>query len=308
MTRISIVANRWHINDRVTYSGARAEGLLMNVRMINAVFEDAPRSELNPDDITTRFIAQIPDYVAHGIRAFTIGLQGGFPGYEGAHCSAFAADGSLRASYLTRVQRVIEAADRAGAAIILSCYYQRQDQNLRDWDAIRAGVVNVVNWITTNHFANILLETTNEFTHAGFTHTRLMTPEGQVELIQLAKQIAPNLLVSVSGCGDALIPDPVGAIADFILFHLNRIPLDEIPAKIAALERFGKALVCNEDRKIGKEGARAAEICAANGASWGLMAREVNQYNPPFRFEGHKDDPIVYAKLNELTTASRGFK
>lgn len=301
MTHISIVSNRWHINDRVTYPGARAEGLLMNVRMINAVFEDAIRPDLDPDDITARFVAQIPDYVAHGICAFTIGLQGGFPGYEGARCSAFATDGSLRESYLARVQRVVQAADRAGAAIILSCYYQRQDQNLRDWNAIRAGIVNTANWITTNRFANILLETTNEFTHAGFTHTRLMTSEGQVELIQLAKRTAPELLVSVSGCGDALIPDPVGAVADFILFHLNRIPLDEIPAKIAALERFGKAVVCNEDRKIGEEGARAAEICVANGASWGLMAREVNQYNPPFRFEGYRDDPLVYAKLNELT-------
>ena len=52
----------------------------------------------------------MPDYVAGGVRAFTIGLQGGMPGYEGAVNSAFNPDGSLRDAYLERVRRVIDAA------------------------------------------------------------------------------------------------------------------------------------------------------------------------------------------------------
>lgn len=301
-TRISLRENRWYLNETVTYPGAPAEGLLMNVRMVNAVFEDANHPELDLAEITRRFVAQIPDYVAHGVRAFTLCLQGGFPGYEGAINSAFRSDGSLSAEYLERVQWVIEAADRAGAAIILSCYYQRQDQALKDWDAVRAGIQNVVQWVVQQGFTNVVLETTNEFTHEGFTHVRLMDPVGQVELIQLARQYAPGLLVSASCCGDALVPDPVGQAADFVLFHLNRIPLVDIPLRIAALKRFGRALLCNEDRKVGEEGARAAEICVAHGSSWGLMVREVNQYQPPFRFEGAADDPVVYATLKTLTS------
>src|SRR5271167_984242 len=38
-----------------------------------------------------------------------------------------------------------------------------------------------------------------------------------------------------------------------------------------------------------------------HGASWGLMANEVNQ-RYPFHFEGARDDPVVYAKLKELTS------
>ena len=95
-TRVEIVDGRWHLNGQVTYPGAKAEGLLMNVRMVNAVFEDAKRKDFDPEANTEEFLAVIPDYVAHGVRAFTIGLQGGFPGYEGAVNSAFAADGSLR--------------------------------------------------------------------------------------------------------------------------------------------------------------------------------------------------------------------
>lgn len=72
--------------------------------MVNAVFEDAndtTRPEgFDPDANADAFIAQIPDYVAGGVRAFTIGLQGGMPGYEGAVNSAFNPDGSLRGAYL----------------------------------------------------------------------------------------------------------------------------------------------------------------------------------------------------------------
>jgi hypothetical protein len=136
VTRVSIVAARWHLNGQVTYRGAKAEGLLMNVRMVNAVFEDAndptrPR-EFDPDANTDAFIRKISEYVAHGVRAFTLNLQGGDPGYEGAINSAFQADGSLRAPYLKRVGRVLSACDRYGAVVILSCYYQRQDQILKD--------------------------------------------------------------------------------------------------------------------------------------------------------------------------------
>src|SRR5687767_321989 len=116
-TRVSIAFGQWQINGKVTYPGTKAEGLLMNVRMVNAVFEDAndtTRPEgFHPDANVDAFIAQIPDYVASGVRAFTIGLQGDMRGYEGAVNSAFNPDGSLRDAYLTRVRRVIDACDRS---------------------------------------------------------------------------------------------------------------------------------------------------------------------------------------------------
>jgi hypothetical protein len=88
-TRLSLVGDRWHLNGRVTYPGAKAEGLLMNVRMVSATFEDRNRSDFNPDANTDRFLAKLPEYVAHGVCAFTLCLQGGMPGCEGALNSAF---------------------------------------------------------------------------------------------------------------------------------------------------------------------------------------------------------------------------
>jgi hypothetical protein len=302
-TRINLQNGRWYINGRVSYPGSRAEGLLMNVRMVNAVFEDLNRPEYIPHEITSRFIRRIPEYVRSGIRAFTLCLQGGHAGYEGPINSAYRSDGSLNPGYLDRVRRVVEACSQAGAAVILTCYYQRQSAILKDEAALRAGVANTADWIAREGFTNLLLEITNEFGHDGFTHPMLNDPEGQVSLIDLARRVAPGLLLSTSRQGHKGISAAVCKACDFCLIHFNRVPLDSMPAMIAELHRYGKPVVCNEDRKIGAEGAEAARICVDHGCSWGLMAREVNQYTPPFRFDGAQDDPEVYAMIGQLTTS-----
>ena len=307
-TTVSIVHGEWRLNGRVTYPGTAAEGLLMNVRMVNAVFEDANDGTrpagFDPDANTSAFIKKIHEYVAQGIRAFTINLQGGDPKYEGAVNSAFTTDGSLRDSYLARVRRVIQAADRRGAVVILGCFYQRQDQTLENDDAVRAAVINVARWLRDSGFRNVVVEIANEFGHKGFDHTLLRTAEGQVELIGLAKQVAPRLLVSTSGLGNGRIPDDVAAAADFLLPHFNNTQLEEIPARAQVLRAHEKPVVCNEDDKIGELGARAAEAAVAGGISWGFMDKETNQHHP-FRFNGAQDDPLVYAALKRLTTRPR---
>ncbi|MCO5053764.1 MAG: serine hydrolase [Verrucomicrobiae bacterium] len=299
-TKLSINNGMWQINGEITYRGSQAEGLLMNVRMVNAGFEDAQRPGFDPEANADKFIARLPDYVASGVRAFTLNLQGGHPGYEGAVHSAFNPDGSLRSSCLERVRRIIQACDQHGAAVILGCFYQRQDQLLRDDEAVRAGVSNVVNWIAASGFANVALEIANEYGHRGFDHGVLKSTDGQVELIQLAKRLAPNLLVSTSDQGNGKIPDAIAAASDFILIHFNSTSVTHYSARITALKRFGKPIVCNEDDKTGARGAAAARACVAHQASWGLMLESLNQ-SFPFTFNGPVDDPIVYHTLRELT-------
>jgi CubicO group peptidase (beta-lactamase class C family) len=304
-TKVSIAEGRWHINGRVTYPGTKAEGLLMNVRMVNSTFEDSNGTtrpkDFDPDANTDQFIRQIPDYTNHGVRAFTLCLQGGHCGYEGPVNSAFTPDGSLRDSYLQRIRRVIEACDRNGAVVILGCYYQRQDQILKDEAAVRAGVVQAANWVKDSGFTNVMLEVANEFSHAGFDHRILKTADGEAELIALAKQTAPKLLVSTSGMGSGRLPDEVAKAADFLLIHFNSTPLGQIPARIADLRKFGKPIVCNEDDKVGADGAAAAQISVEGGASWGFMHSAVNQYFP-LEFRGAADDPAVYTVLKRLTS------
>jgi CubicO group peptidase (beta-lactamase class C family) len=306
-TRVAIRNDQWLLNEAVTYAGSKAEGRLMNVRMVNAVFEDTRRPEFLAEANTDRLLQALPAYVRHGIRAFTLNLQGGMPGYEGAVNSAFDADGTLKTAYLQRVRRVIEACDREGAVVILGCFYQRQDQVLKDEAAVRAGVVNVAQWVKGCGFTNVVLEIANEFGHAGFDHHLLRTAAGQVELFGLAKKTHRDLFVSTSGLGDGKLSPEVARASDFLLIHLNGTRTEEIPARLNALKGFGKPIVCNEDTRIGAAGAAAAKLCVANGASWGLMAEKVNQ-RYPFAFRGETDDETVYAALQQLTAATRGSR
>lgn len=303
-TELKIVNGQWRLNGTITYKGAAAEGLLMNVRMVNATFEDRNDPEFDADANTKVFLNQIGDYYAHGVRAFTFCLQGGMPGYEGALNSAFNGDGSLRLEYLARMEKVVDECDRRGIGVILGCYYQRQDQILKDADAVRRGVQNVVRWIMEKQWRHVALEIANEYDHNGFDHAIIRTPEGEIELMKLAKKIAPELLVSTSGLGHGRMDPKISEVADFILIHFNGTPLDKIPGRIGALKRFNKPIVVNEDDKKGATAARAAELSVQNGASWGLMLNDLNQY-VPFEFKGAADDPIVYRKLKELTTPGK---
>jgi CubicO group peptidase (beta-lactamase class C family) len=302
-TRIALDNGRWQINGRTTNPGSAAEGLLMNVRMVNAVFEDPSKHpEFDPDANTARFIARIPDYAAHGVNAFTICLQGGMPGYEGAVNSAFEPDGSLLPAYLVRAERVIHACDQHGMAIILGLYYQRQSAILRDEAAVRAGVVHAARWVRDRGFENVLLEIANEYPHKGFVHALVRNPKSQAELIRLAKQTAPGLLVSASGYGDGRIDPEVAEAADFLLPHWNSTKVEEILARIEVLKKFGRPIVANEDDKTGTNAMAALRVCAQNGVSYGLMLERHNQHFP-FHFDGAADDPVFYAELKKVTTA-----
>lgn len=300
-TKVSIEGQGWRINGEATYRCAAAEGLLLNVRMVNATFEDTKRPDIDAEKIAKRFIEKIPAYRDAGVRAFSLCLQGGEPGYEGARNSAFQPDGSLDDKYLARVREVIRACDASGVVVILGCYYQRQDQILANDDALRAGVRHVARWIAREGFTNVVLEVANEFPHKGFNHAMLRSPAGEVELVRLAKATNPKLLVSTSGIGNGKLPDEVAEASDFLLIHYNGVPIDQAAARIRALKRFNKPIVCNEDQKIGEDAARILELSVREGASWGYMHLKHNQ-RFPFHFDGPADDPVMYAAMKKLTT------
>lgn len=300
MSSISIAQAKWHLDGEVTYPGADAEGLLLNVRMVNATFEDRNRSDFDADANTNAFLKAVPSYYAHGIRAFTLCLQGGMPGYEEALNSAFNSDGSLRESYLARVERVIRFCDEFGIAVILGCFYQRQDQVLKDAEAVEQGAINAARWVGDRGFENVVIEVANEHAHRGFTYGIIRRPEEHAELILKVKEANSNLIVSTSGMGSGRTHDAIAEAVDFIIIHFNNTDMADVPDRIEALRKFGKAILCNEDTKVGKRGAEVASLCVTHGCSWGLMHSAVNQYQP-FGFDGAADDPIVYARLKDLT-------
>jgi len=87
-TEIAIDGEKFYINSRptyegVTYRGKPVEGLLMNSRMIQGIFDDdnPETAELwkypdtgvwDPDRNTDELCAQMPEYRKHGILAVTV--------------------------------------------------------------------------------------------------------------------------------------------------------------------------------------------------------------------------------------------
>jgi hypothetical protein len=313
-TRVSIAGATWLINGEVVLAGSQAEGLLMNVRMVNTVLEDlgpnakAHLPNFNPDENTDRFIATIPRYYALGVRAFTISLQGGHTGYEQVLNSAFDANGKLRPEYMKRIARVIEACDQHGVVVILTAFYQRQhwhDRALTGREAILAAVENMARWVDGQGYTNVVLEISNEYAHGGFRKWNegewMRSPPGQVEMIRHAKAAAPRLLVSTSDGGHGRIHESIAKAADFILLHFNNTALEDIPARIQTVRAFGKPVLCNEDDKVGAAGAEALRLSVQHGAGWGMMHSKKNQ-NAPMTYNGRDDDPVTYDVMRRLTT------
>jgi hypothetical protein len=136
-TEVSISGTSFRIDGTVTYPGTAAQGLLLNSRMVNAVFDDSNSATVgmweypdtgrwDPERNTNEFVAALPTYAAKGLRAVSVNLQGGNP-VPGCSCnashdwisSAYTSDGSLRSAWMSRTDRVITAADQNGMVVIL---------------------------------------------------------------------------------------------------------------------------------------------------------------------------------------------
>lgn len=318
-TSITITGNSFRINGELTYRNLapQALGLLMNARMVNAVFQDenpetCPEG-FDPEVNTSAFIASMDQYKSKGILAFTINLQGGMPGYEGALNSAFNPDGSLKQEYMHRVARVIEAADQKGMVIIVGFFYQRQDQVLRDEEAVRKAAVTAASWLRDRGYTNVLVEIANEYKISGFDHSIIQKEEGEVELMTLVRSVAPSLLVSTAGMGDARFHESLAEAADYILLHGNVSEPGEYPERIKSVTGYGKPVIFNEDWCFSDDtrgfpdAVEKMKAAFENGASWGIMNQKRNQAWP-FNFtigtpgggENAREDFLLYQAMAEM--------
>lgn len=319
MCMVSIDGMKFRIDCKLTYEEYKPEsrGRLMNVRMVNCVFDDEnPETRpvrFDPESNTTSFINSMKEYKSKGILAFTINLQGGYPGYEEAINSAFRSDGNLKSEYMRRASRVIEAADDLGMMIILGLFYQRQDQILRDEDAVRDAVANAAEWVKSKGYRNVLVEIANEYSHPGFDHRIIQSEDGEIELMNIVRSVSSDLLVSTSGIGDGFYHPKLAEAADFILIHGNGCNPNEYYSKVGMLLKYGKPIVFNEDWCFSDDprgifdAAEKATAAFEAGASWGIMNQKRNQ-QWPFIFgignlkagRNAREDFIAYETIAKL--------
>lgn len=297
-TEVSIRGEDFYINGKPTYAGRvwqghRIEGLLLNARMVNGIFDD-----LNPetskrwvypdsgvwsaDRNTNEFVAAMPKWRRHGLLAFTIGLQGGSPEGYSHHGqpwinSAFTPDGSLRPAYFDRLTRILDQADRLGMVVIVGYFYQAQDKQLADEAAVVHAVDNATNWILSHGYRNVVVEINNECDQ--HYANAILRPDRVDELITRVRHIERNgrrLLVSTS-YGGPLPKENVVKAADFILVHANNVATaqrltDSIHTTRAMLGDGAKPIVFNEDDHTDFEKPDShMAAAAAEHVSWGFL-------------------------------------
>ena len=305
-TVVTIVGDAFHINGQPTYPGRtwrghKIEGLLMNSRMVQGIFDDlnpetvarwayADTGRWDADRNTSEFIAALPDWHRHGLLCAVVNLQGGSPeGYSRAqpwHNSAIAADGSLRADYMARLERILNRADELGMVIMLGIFYFGQDERLEDDEAVKRAVVNTVDWIAERRYSNVLLEIANECDNDGYLRDSIKAPRVH-ELIQLAQDRAAEhkhpLPVSVSYNGGSIPRPDVVRTADYLLLHGNGVSdpgrMVEMIRTVRQMPEYrGQPIVNNEDDRPwrdahqgwGHEGNNLV-ACVTNYVSWGYF-------------------------------------
>ncbi|MGQ1784274.1 MULTISPECIES: hypothetical protein [unclassified Saccharicrinis] len=297
-TTVSIKDNQFYINGELTYKGVKwnnypIEGLLMNARMVQGIFDD-----LNPntksgfiypdtktwdaDRNTNEFVMAMGDWYDHGLLAFTLNMQGGSPlgyGNEGWINSAFDPKGELRPDYMLRLQKILDKADQLGMVVILGYFYFGQDEHLENEQAVVNAVNNISDWLIKKGYRNILVEIANEC-DIYYDHN-ILKPERIVELIKLVQE--KGLLVSTSFSGGKIPTSEIIDQADFVLLHGNGVDnAKEITEMVDAVKNSlaytNKPILFNEDDHfMFEEDSNNFKSAIVAYASWGYF---------DFRMEG----------------------
>ena len=333
-TGVSIRGEQFLINGKPTYAGRsyrgmKVEGLLMNVRAVQAIFDDlnpATRGRWaypdtgnwDPERNVREFLDALPEWRKHGVLAFTVNLQGGSPeGYSKSQPwenTAIDSEGNLRPAYMDRLARVLERADRLGMIVIVGYFYFGQDQRVKDEAAVRRAATNATNWLLDTGHRNILVEINNECNVS--YHHDILKPDRVHEMIELAKGIARSgrrLLVGTSYGGGTPAQANVVRSSDFLLLHGNG-PDD--PSRIRKMIRTSRnaatwrpmPVLINEDDHFRFEDADSHLMTALSEyTSWGYFEPGKSDYA-----EGYQCPPVnwgintprkrqFFAKLKQIT-------
>ncbi len=279
------------INGKKTYEGVehngrRIEGLLLNSRMIQGIFDDenpATRDfwkypdtgKWDPQRNVDEFCAALPEYRRHGLLAVTVGMQGGgsvydpIP-YDHTITTAFRPDGSLKSAWLDRLQQVLRAADDCGMVVIVNYFYWRQERFENDAAICRATEA-LTQWLLATGMRNIIVDLKNEIKD----QDGLLSSRGIATLLDIARQQKLNgrrLIISTSTHPENCLPSGAWpSLVDLFMPHGN----DQLPDRwrsdlrgIKASEHyrsFPRPICCNED----SIDLPSFEVCLDEHCSWG---------------------------------------
>ncbi len=314
MTEISVRDQAFHIDGRPTYAGRSyegfpIEGLLFNVRAVQATFDDANpatrRHWAYPDTgvwdaerNTQAFCAALQSWRRHGVLALSVNWQGGgplyvpqvYPAYDN---NGFTPQGEVKQAYADRMARVLARTDDLGMAVIVGLFYWVSIGRMAGDEAIWRAARNALDWLACTSHRNLLIEVANEVDVVyDRTGCEMFRPSRVHETVARLKELHPEMLISASGGGANVSSGrgmPSGhlvAASDYVLLHGNGTRPPQLAEAIRAVRdlpeyrRHPKPVLINEDSPA------VPNLDAAwrNYASWGYYDQG---------FAGQADDPYV---------------
>jgi len=327
-TVVGIRGTQFTINGQTTYSAASGfpaaspslEGTLLNVRAVQAIFDDAhyptqgskehpylssvaspvsfdyPNGPYGAAQNLDEFLAALPTWRRAGVQAFTVNLQGGGPsdGNFGVHDqphlnSGFDPHGNLKSAYAQRLTRVIERADQLGMVVIVGYFYQGSEHwidEAPDDKYMREAVRQASLFLKGLPHRNMMIEIANEVSPTMYRHP-LLQSNGILDAVNLAKEsVQHQIPVSFSWIG---VPPPRGSRAndalravDYVLTHTNHRSAEGVHQYIQAMRA---AVGYDRPVLINEDGISSFNLQAAieEHAGWGYYDQGLNNYQDGFQ-------------------------
>lgn len=311
-TVVGISGDRFTINGAITYqdipgSNPASHGLLWNQRLIQGIFDDSGNRALYnqmaleqflPDKNTDALIAALPAWYAYGMRAFTVGFQGGWPvgmtEVEDIENNPFGAEGlTLDPAYADRMHRLITAADEAGMVVIVNILYWAQAKKMKTGRDIRNAVSTAARFLKEKGYTNVMLDVANEYDISlNGAHAIVQTAEGIASLIDLARAESGGMLTASSG-GGGTVDGQVADASDYVLVHGNGLTRGEYHDFLLRAVKLakGKPVLCNEDSPC----CTRVDVALNAGTSWGYYNNYTKQI-PPCFFGVTEGEDLFFAR------------
>ena len=158
------------------------------------------------DEATDHLIAQLDDYKHYGINTIDVFFQGSSGGFS----DPFLKNGSqIERGHLGRMKKILSACQSRGMVVVVGIFYQRA---MADLDGVRniadaEGVKNAVQSVAkaVRGYRNLILNIANEQNSGYYKRCEFFdfnNPENIIALCQLAKSVAPEMLVGGGGYHD----------------------------------------------------------------------------------------------------------
>lgn len=291
-SRLSIVGNKLQLDNVYINNGTKAEGLLINSRMIQGIsdgftmfpYPDTKKWDANRN--VEEFIVSMEHWKKGGLNGFTIGLQGGGPTSntkkQNQKNSAFNSDGSLKPAYMNRLGLVLRESNRLDMIVIISLFYQSQVSILLTYDNIVTATLNVIHWLQENEFSNVIIEPVNECDYAVFSKYNIGCDQKLTNIMELVRSYHFPVGNSYKGSGN-YPSDSIIKHSDVILLHGNSMnTIKEYDIQLAKVK--SSAFYKNQPIIYNEAGIKSFLSWAIqNDVGWGYYDQGTNNYNDGFQ-------------------------